>query len=306
MVRARVSNATSCRLELVKPHAVRVSFSRHWRQCSAGSFTERIRLRANPAHPSPRRVVFRLVARNRSAGLVTHRVVIHFRVRVRGASRLAKAATLDTHLSTPTLQSAIWAGYVATTTTPVSSVSATFVVPTVTCGSSTTWLATWVGVDGAESSGPGTTSLFQDGVDTYCIGGQQENQAWWESYPSSANPLGSVHAGDTISAAVWKTGGGWMWSVADKTTGVSYGSNQPVDYQGPAGTAEWIVEDPGSQSEPFVSAFSPITFSDMAMSPSHAPSGQIFQMVQAGRVLASPTTPTSAGGGTTMTVRSGG
>src|SRR5579862_8370794 len=94
MVRARVSNATSCRLELVNPHAVRLSFSRHWRQCSTGSFTERIRFRANLAHPSARRVVFRLVARNRSAGLVTHRVVIHFRVRDRGASRLAKAATL--------------------------------------------------------------------------------------------------------------------------------------------------------------------------------------------------------------------
>ncbi len=166
-----------------------------------------------------------------------------------------------------------------------------------------------MGVDGAESSGAGTNEIFQDGVYSYCIAGQQENEAWWEAYPGPANGLGNVNAGDTVTASVWKTGGGWMWSVADTTTGQTYQATQPVAYSGPAGTAEWIVEDPGAPTEPFVTTFSPITFTNMSMSTGDGSSftdGSTWQMVQSGQTLATPKESASAiAANHTMTVHYG-
>ena len=157
--------------------------------------------------------------------------------------------------------------------------------------------------------GQARSLLFQDGIYSYCLSGQQQNEAWWESYPGAANALGTVDTGDTISASVWQTSGGWMWSVTDETTGASYQSSQPVSYSGPAGTAEWIVEDPGAPTEPFVDAFSPITFTNMTMATADGSSftaGSTWQMVQNGHAVATPAESAAViASNHTLTVRSG-
>lgn len=320
LVRAQVENSTSCRLVLAHRSEVRAHFSRRWRSCANGRFTERIRFGPNLA-TSAHLARLRLIAKNRFGGIVARNLTIHLHVHhstEKPSSRASQSSTgpltsdTSTNSITPTAnaqQSSSWAGYVSTIDSPATAVSATWTVPSVTCGSGISWLGTWVGVDGAESSGPGTKLLFQDGIYSYCLSGQQQNEAWWESYPGAANALGTVDTGDTISASVWQTSGGWMWSVTDETTGASYQSSQPVSYSGPAGTAEWIVEDPGAPTEPFVDAFSPITFTNMTMATADGSSftaGSTWQMVQNGHAVATPAESAAViASNHTLTVRSG-
>jgi Peptidase A4 family len=319
LVRAQVENSTSCRLVLARRDEIRAHYSRRWRSCASGRFTERIRFGPDFA-ASAHVAQLQLIAKNRFGGVVVHNLRIHLHVHhptKRSSSRPSKSvtgsSTTDTSTnvvaSTTSAQSASWAGYVSTLDSPATAVSATWTVPSVSCGSDTSWLGAWLGVDGAESSGPGTSLLFQDGIYSYCINGQQQNEAWWESYPGPANALGSVNTGDTISASLWQASGGWMWSVTDETTGASYRSTQPVNYSGPAGTAEWIVEDPGAPTEPFVDGFSPITFTNMTMTTANGSSftnGSTWQMVQNGHTLATPDqTAAAVASNHSLTVRFG-
>lgn len=310
-VKARVENSTSCALRVMLPSYLRTHVPGRWRSCTSGSFTDRIRLRRSTT-ASADIVEFRLLARASSGAVAARRLTVNLRPHDsvgRNSSRASDASGITT-LAAADQQSTAWAGYVSTSSSRTTSVAATWTVPTVACGSSTTWLGSWLGVDGAEVAGPGTKVLFQAGVYSYCVDGEQENEAWWEEYPGPANPLGAVGSGDAISAAVWNTGDGWMWSVTDSTSGTSYRSSQPVDYSGPAGTAEWIVEDPGTPSEPFVAGFSPITFTNMAMSTTKGASfthGTVWQMVQNGDALATPVQSSAfVASQRTLTVRSGG
>lgn len=315
LVRARVENSTRCRLIVLRNGSVKVHFSRHWRSCTNGRFTERVRFGPNAAK-SAHVAELRLLARNHFGAVVARNLTIHLRAHtVRHSTARQSAPTQSTDTSSVQItsapqQSTGWAGYVSTLNSPATSASATWTVPSITCGAQTTWLGTWVGVDGAESSGPGTNLVFQDGVYSYCISGQQENQAWWESYPGPANGLGSVSAGDTITASVREANGGWNWSVTDQTTGASWSSTQPVNYSGPAGTAEWIVEDPGAPTEPFVSGFTPVTFTNMTMTTANGSTftdGSTWQMVQSGQALATPSqSAASIAANHSMTVRYGG
>jgi hypothetical protein len=316
LVRARVENSTRCRLILVRRTGVKVHFSRHWRACTNGRFAERVRFGPKVAG-SPHVAELRLLARNRFGTVVAHNLTIHLRmrairhagVRQTAGSQTPTNTSSNVQITSAPEQSTGWAGYVSTLNAAATSVSATWTVPSITCGQQTTWLGTWIGVDGAESSGPGTNLVFQDGVYSYCISGQQENQAWWESYPGPANGLGSVNAGDTISASVQEANGGWNWSVSDETSGASWSSAQPVNYSGPADTAEWIVEDPGAPTEPFVSGFSPVTFTNMTMTTADASTftdGSTWQMVQNGQALATPSqSAASIAANHAMTVRYG-
>lgn len=312
LVRARVENSMSCELTVVHPNSAHSQNG--WRPCADGRFTERVRFGPD-LDSSSDFAELRLLARSGpgdiAARILTVNLGAHHADRI-GSSRVSAASDDVSAVALPLSQqqSTDWAGYVATPDAPVTSVSATWTVPSATCGTETTWLGSWLGVDGAEAQGPGTKLLFQVGVYSYCVDGEQQNEAWWEAYPGPANALGTVHTGDSISASVVRTNGGWTWSVADTTTGASYQSGQPVGYSGPAGTADWIVEDPGIPSEPFVLSFSPITFTNMGSSTAEGTSltgGSTWQMVQSGQVLASPNQRAAAiASHHTMTVRFGG
>jgi hypothetical protein len=305
LVKARVENSTRCGLVILRPSDAEKRSRTRWRSCASGRFAERIRFGPS-AVASTHVAKLRLLARSSFGDVVSRDLTVDLRVQ-----QTTRSGSLNVSAATPTRQeSTNWAGYVSTLESAATAVSATWSVPSVTCGAETTWLGSWLGVDGAEVSGPGSKALFQVGIYSYCVDGHQQNEAWWEAYPGPANPIASVTAGDTISAAVLKTTGGWMWSISDTTTDASYQSTGPVDYSGPAGTAEWIVEDPGAPSEPFVTGFSPITFTNMAISTvGRRPfaGGSTWQMVQNGRALATPDqSATVIASRDAMTVRSGG
>jgi hypothetical protein len=144
-----------------------------------------------------------------------------------------------------------WAGYAVTGTT-MTSVSGSWIVPTVTCRKNTTQLdSTWVGLDGFASSDP---TVEQIGTDSDCAKtrgshhGTPTYYVWYEMYPAGAVlPVGyPVAPGELISGTVTATGpttyslsltnGAWHFSVGNLTS-----PGQPQN-----ASAEWITEAPSN------------------------------------------------------------
>lgn len=124
---------------------------------------------------------------------------------------------------------------------------------------------TWVGTGGYWHSG----TLLQTGTHESCTGGEQQDSAWWEEYPSVPNRSRTfahfaVSAGQHVVATVARlTDGRWRTTVDDETSGRSAvmvtgegwgvspigaprfaleGVTRNLVYPG-ALTAEWVVED---------------------------------------------------------------
>ena len=108
-----------------------------------------------------------------------------------------------------------WAGYAATGTT-FSSVSASWVVPTVTCTLGNQYSSSWVGLDGFNSP-----TVEQTGTDSDCAAGAPTYYAWYEMYPAASVVLGKpVAAGDQMSASVAaSTATTFALTITDATTG---------------------------------------------------------------------------------------
>jgi Peptidase A4 family len=122
------------------------------------------------------------------------------------------------YASTTLYSSYNWAGYaVNSTKASVTSVVGVFTQPTVSCSKgSTTYVATWVGIDGLT-----TSDLVQTGTQATCSGGTASYGAWWEVLPAPETSISSitVHAGDTITASVTysSTTGKFSMSIVDGT-----------------------------------------------------------------------------------------
>jgi hypothetical protein len=108
-----------------------------------------------------------------------------------------------------------WAGY-AVTGTKFSSVSASWVVPTVLCTKGTQLSAAWVGLDGFNSG-----TVEQTGTDSDCAAGVPNYYAWYEMYPAPFVTLPkAVAAGDRMSASVVATTATtFVLTIADATKG---------------------------------------------------------------------------------------
>jgi len=148
------------------------------------------------------------------------------------------------------LMSNNWSGYVAATnfTTPaansVTSVSASWVVPTLVATPDNSYCSIWVGMDGLLS-----TTVEQIGTSHNWVNGVQQNYAWFEMFPGGSYVISGfpVNPGDVISGFVRYTGN----SVFVLTL---YNNTQKVYYTAPAAqttsktasrnSAEWIVEAP--------------------------------------------------------------
>jgi hypothetical protein len=133
-----------------------------------------------------------------------------------------------------------WAGYFETPDA-VTSASATWVVPTLTCsGTETTLSSTWVGVGGFAGG-----ALLQAGMYDNCINGVATQGAFAEEYPGSTVSFALfILPGDTVTASVLQTASGWSATVADLTSGQSATAEAP-DYAG-GGSAEWMAEAYGT------------------------------------------------------------
>jgi hypothetical protein len=142
-----------------------------------------------------------------------------------------------------------WAGFAALTSllnpqaNVVNSVKGSWVVPTLTCGSTSTYSSAWVGMDGYSNS-----SVEQTGTEHDCSNGTSSYYAWYEMYPKPGYkvPL-AVKAGDTITAEVAynNTRGQFTLTLQNTTTGKSYSTVQRSN-KAARSSAEWVVEAPWS------------------------------------------------------------
>jgi len=132
-----------------------------------------------------------------------------------------------------------WSGYVASNGT-FTSVTGTWIVPTVSSTDATAADATWVGIGGAESQ-----TLIQAGTQAVVNNsGGISYEAWYETLPQATQPISlGVAPGDSITATVSETSPNeWAISVTDNTTDKSFETN--VQYDASLSSAEWIEEMP--------------------------------------------------------------
>ena len=144
-----------------------------------------------------------------------------------------------------------WSGYAVTGTT-VTSVSGSWTQPAVTCGGAKVQQsAFWVGIDGFAATDP---TVEQVGTDSDCTKrtkkapGAPVYYAWFELYPASLVVLDRVHhpvaAGDSMTASVDVSGGGYVLSITDAGRW-SYTTTVATSVPKNA-SAEWIAEAPTS------------------------------------------------------------
>ena len=178
-----------------------------------------------------------------------------------------------------------WAGYVDTGGT-FSAVSATWVVPTVTCsGSSALEAVQWVGIDGY-----GSSTVQQDGTETSCAGSTPQYSAWYEMYGDASVNSGymvtlspstyHVAPGNSISASVLLSGGLWTLKVIDTTAGWTFSTVIASPTPAPSdASAEVIVESPvvctGTCSEASLANFGAVTFTNASITSSSTGTGSI-------------------------------
>lgn len=145
-------------------------------------------------------------------------------------------------------QSSNWSGYAATGGV-FSSVSADWIVPTISCApSSTTFSSQWIGIDGYSSD-----TVEQDGTEADCSSGTPYYGAWYEMYGDASVSGGyevplsnTVAPGDAMSATVSLTGATWTLAIADATQNWHYSINiaNPSSPAPAQTSAEWIAERP--------------------------------------------------------------
>lgn len=136
-----------------------------------------------------------------------------------------------------------WSGYALTAAKgSVTNALGSWTVPTVTCTSTTSYAAMWVGIDGYSSS-----TVEQTGTISYCQGGVANYYAWYEFYPSPMYEITSVPVspGDKISAGISYSGSTFTVTINDVSTGKTSSTSQAVS-SAQRSSAEWIAEAPSS------------------------------------------------------------
>jgi len=143
-----------------------------------------------------------------------------------------------------------WSGYAAAnnlshpTKNSVTAVSGSWIVPTVKSTGHNDYCSLWVGIDGYNSP-----TVEQIGTEHDCIGGVQQDYAWFEMYPGGSYSIGgfALKPGDVISASVVYSGNNvftmTIWNDTQKiytTIPTSYTRSTTALRE----SAEWIVEAP--------------------------------------------------------------
>lgn len=131
-----------------------------------------------------------------------------------------------------------WAGYVAGAPGPYTSVTGSWVVPTIVASGPGRADATWVGIGGVNSLDllqAGTEAMVNDdGSVTY--------QAWYETLPNVSIPVSlAVSPGDSMTATLSEIAANrWQITIRDNTTNKVYAKT--VLYDSSLSSAEWIEE----------------------------------------------------------------
>jgi len=170
--------------------------------------------------------------------------------------------------STPSQQltSSNWSGYcvVSDLNTPqpqVTSLSASWTVPTVDVSIGNSYSAAWIGVGGQYDD-----TLIQVGTEQDSINGKATYSALYELLPSYAVTIDSItiSPGDKVTASISltnRTANTWLIEINDVTEGQSF--NKSLIYASSMLSAEWIVEAPTLVNRIATLAnFGQITFTD--------------------------------------------
>jgi len=148
-----------------------------------------------------------------------------------------------------------WGGYAAAST-KYTSVTSTWVEPSASCGSSTTYASFWTGLDGYSSS-----SVEQTGTMVECYRGVAYQYSWYEMYP--AYPVyfsNAMSAGDTFVSTVSATSSGvFTLYLADTSKGWSHTVTQ-TNSSLARSSAEVIAEAPYSGGVLPLANFGTVTF----------------------------------------------
>jgi len=156
--------------------------------------------------------------------------------------------------------SANWAGYVASGAS-FSSVSGSWVEPSVRASVGSSYAAIWVGLGG---SSRGSNALEQVGTQADWVNGRAVHYAWYELVPSAPVRLPlSIRAGDRISARVTVSGSRVTISLLDRTTGRSV--TRRLTMSAPdTSSADWIVEAPSECGVAAAQSCRPLRLSDFS------------------------------------------
>jgi Peptidase A4 family len=132
-----------------------------------------------------------------------------------------------------------WSGY-AISGSKLNSITGSWTIQSVAPSKTSTYSSQWIGIDGFSNS-----SLIQTGTESDFANGRASYRAWWEILPAAETVISSITVlpGDHVSASISQTSGGlWVISITDDTTGQSFSTMQT--YSGPQTSGEWIEEAP--------------------------------------------------------------
>lgn len=139
-----------------------------------------------------------------------------------------------------------WSGYVVNSSAgkSFSSVSGSWVEPSVNASSNDGYSAFWVGIGGA---GNQSQALEQVGTAAQTVNGKVSHYAWYELVPSAQVPLNmTINPGDHMWAQVNVNGSKVKVSISDQTTGQSF--TKTLQMSNPdTSSAEWIAEAPAAE-----------------------------------------------------------
>ena len=154
-----------------------------------------------------------------------------------------------------------WAGY-DSTGGDFTSVTASWVEPSILPSSAETYASFWAGLDG-----DGSTTVEQTGTAAYSEHGRISYYAWYEMYPDPMVPINAmtVSPGDAMTATVTSAGAGqFTLALTDVTTGDTFTTEQlntsAQDY-----SAEVIAEAPSGEDGIFpLAIFGTLNFTGCA------------------------------------------
>lgn len=144
-----------------------------------------------------------------------------------------------------------WAGYIVASDlqnpqSSVTSVTASWTVPTVNISQNDTFSAVWIGIGGFFDS-----TLIQTGTEQDSIQGQSEYSAWVEFLPQNSITIDSitVSPGDQMNASIQLTDANTdQWSIYLKDISKNQEYSGSFFYVSSQLSAEWIVERPDISS----------------------------------------------------------
>lgn len=137
-----------------------------------------------------------------------------------------------------------WSGYASTAIPRYTEVSSSWIEPSASCTSATSYASFWTGLDGY-----GSGSVEQTGTLVYCYGGVAYQYAWYEMYPAAPVYYNvPIAAGDSMNATVTSTASGNFSLILTDYTRGWRATTTATNASLARASAEIIAEAPSSST----------------------------------------------------------